>query len=66
MREDIHRLNHPITYALPRLDDVDVLGELENSTYIMPEDIVHAVLVTGCFFFELDQTPVSRNGSYLC
>lgn len=66
MREDIYRLNHTVPCPLPRLDDVDKLVELEQSTYAVPDDLVRAVLITGSYFFELDQTPVPKNGSYFC
>lgn len=66
MRGDIHRLNYAVTCPLPKLDDVDKLAQLEVLTYSVSDDLVRAVLVTGFFFFEIDQTPVSKNGSYFC
>lgn len=66
MRGDIYRLNHAMTCPLPALDDVEKLAELEGLTYSVPDDLVRAVLVTGSFFFEIDQTPISKNGSYFC
>ena len=66
LKEDIYRLNHVVTCPLPRLDDVDKLVDLAKSTYNVPDDLVRAVLVTGCFFFEIDQNPVLNNGLYFC
>lgn len=66
MREDIHRLDHILPYNLPRLDDLDRMMELFEATYEVPDDLVRALLATGFFFFEADQTPTLQQGAFYC
>ena len=72
MRADIFRLNLPFPGPLPRLDEVEKLVDLSRSPFSVPDDLVRAILVTGFFFFELDELPkaeervFSCSGSILC
>ncbi|KAJ5291503.1 hypothetical protein N7478_000754 [Penicillium angulare] len=66
MRSDIYRLNLPLSGPLPRLDDVGKLTELGRSLFEVPDTLVRAILVTGLFFFELDENPKAEEGSIRC
>lgn len=66
MRNDIYRLDHVIPEGLPRLDDVGQLMKLAGSNFCVSDSLVRAILVTGCFFFELDQEPVLKQGIFHC
>ncbi|OQE13585.1 hypothetical protein PENSTE_c053G00066 [Penicillium steckii] len=66
MMGSIFRLNQAVDCPLPRLDELEKLEVLRGMTYNVPDDLASAVLVTGCFFFELDEFPTPQNGSYHC
>ncbi|KAJ5291406.1 hypothetical protein N7478_000657 [Penicillium angulare] len=66
MRSNIYRLNLPLSGPLPRLDDVGKLIELGRSSFEVPDTLVRAILVTGLFFFELDENPKAEEGSIHC
>lgn len=66
IKSDIFRVNHVISEALPQLDDVGKLDDMSKLNFSIPDDLVRAVLVTGFFFFELDETPTQTHGSFLC
>jgi hypothetical protein len=54
MRSHIFRLDHTVTVDLPQLDNIARLTELADVSYIVPDEVVQAVLAT-CFFFKLDE-----------
>ncbi|KAJ5642301.1 hypothetical protein N7490_006301 [Penicillium lividum] len=66
MRAGIHRLDHAVSQSLPRLDDVNKVMELAGSTFKVPDNLVHTILVTGFLFFEIDQTPLLKQGAFFC
>lgn len=66
MRADIHRLDHAVAGRLPRLDEVDALEMLSQEPFFVPDALIRAVLTAGLFFFEVDQSPLPRQGSLLC
>lgn len=66
MQADIYRLNHALAEPLPRLDEVGKLVELSEVLFSVPDELVRSILVTGLFFFELDQTPTIIPGGFKC
>ncbi|KAJ5865430.1 Acyl transferase/acyl hydrolase/lysophospholipase [Penicillium soppii] len=66
MRAHIFRLNHALPWPLPRLDDVDRLIDLAESSYSVPDKLVRAILATGFLFLELDEIPIKMQGSFYC
>ncbi|KAK9846933.1 hypothetical protein MYU51_000023 [Penicillium brevicompactum] len=65
-KPDIFRLNHEVSEALPRLDDVSRLAEMSKMRFAVPDELVRAILVTAFFFFELDGQPIKKHGVYFC
>lgn len=66
VREDIYRVNQQLEEPLPWLDDVGKLAELAQPSFHVSDDLVRAILVTGAFFFELDDYPTARQGTICC
>lgn len=66
IKPDIFRINHEISEALPQLDEAGKLDDMSKLNFAIPDDLVRAVLVTGFFFFELDETPIQTHGSFFC
>lgn len=66
MMQNIFRLNQSIDCPLPRLDESAKLEELQGIIYNVPDELVRAILVAGCLFFEMDETPILQDGSYYC
>jgi hypothetical protein len=64
-QEDIFRLDQSLTGTLPELDNVDRMEELSDLPYVIPDELVRAVLATS-FFFELDEVPIESHGVYHC
>ncbi|CAG7970680.1 unnamed protein product [Penicillium salamii] len=65
-KPNIFRLNHEVSEALPRLDDVSRLAEMSKMRFAVPDELVRAILVTAFFFFELDGQPIKKHGVYFC
>jgi hypothetical protein len=63
---NIFRLNHEIYGTLPQLDDVGKVDYMSKMKFTVSDDLVRAVLVTGFFFFELDETPTYSQGFFTC
>ena len=56
-RADIHRLNHSLPEPLPRLDEVEKLAELAESSFNVSDELVRAILITAFFFFDKPVIP---------
>ncbi|KAJ6105174.1 hypothetical protein N7523_010248 [Penicillium sp. IBT 18751x] len=66
MKANIYRLNQSLPEPLPRLDDVGKLAGLAESSFQVSDELVRALLITGFFFFELDQIPIFKQGGFQC
>ncbi|KAJ5100808.1 hypothetical protein N7456_006860 [Penicillium angulare] len=66
MRANIYRVNQLLVEPLPWLDDVTALAKLAESSFIVPDELVQTILVTGSFFFELDKYPTMKQGAIFC
>ena len=65
-RSDIFRLNHAIEDPLPPLDDTSRLMEMSKIPFVVPDELVRALLATAFFFFELDERPTQSHTTFLC
>jgi hypothetical protein len=65
-KPDIFRVNHEMPKGLPRLDDTGQLDDMSQLNFTVSDDLVRTVLVTGFFYFELDESPIQSHGLFLC
>ncbi|KYG40789.1 hypothetical protein M433DRAFT_8482 [Acidomyces richmondensis BFW] len=65
-----YRLNVELTPPLPRLDDVSAMtaihAKVDHTDFSQPFRDIRLALLSSSFFFELEEMPKFKNGSYFC
>ncbi|KAI2839628.1 hypothetical protein CBS11350_7459 [Aspergillus niger] len=65
VKKDVFRLDRILPGALPELDDIQAIDELDKYDYRISEELTKAWFAKA-FFFELDEEPASLQNHYEC